>query len=275
MFARFASLLVVGLLAGPALADPPKKTDPTADILAKLRGPWKGVGDTGEISVDDFVTKLSAAYDLPVVVDEAKFKLDGFDPVGREMLKLPKAKGLTLRAALRLSLAHTGFTFLVRRDHIEFVTNAKAAMELKVGSLLAVPVNGYSVGMEGVVAVSMIVKEKPLNEVVADIAEEFDLNVVVAPQAGDSRMAFVSLRLLNVPADKALDVIATAADLRVVRKGNVFLVTSRDHAKELFDEKLDKERQKIEVQKQREAPANPFGPLTPTAPPVPKPEEKK
>ena len=89
-------------------------------------------------------------------------------------------------------------------------------------------------------------------------------------------MAFVSLRLLNVPADKVLDVIATAADLRVVRKGNVFLVTSRDHAKEMFEEKLNREKDLIEVQKLREAPANPFGALIPTAPmPVPKQEEKK
>src|SRR5437763_558178 len=75
--------------------------------------------------------------------------------------------------------------------------------------------------------VSVVYKEKPLNEALADLAEEFDLNVVVAPQAGDSRMAFVTARLLNVPADKALELIAVQADLRVVRKGTAFLVTSR------------------------------------------------
>src|SRR5262249_2966233 len=119
--------------------------------------------------------------------------------------------------------------------------------------------------------VSAIYKEKPLNEAIADLAEEFDLNVVVAPQAGDSRTAFVSARLLNVPAEKALELIALQADLRVVRKGTAFLVTSRDHANELFAEPLEKEKMKAEVERFRKGIDVP----QPPPPPIPPPVEKK
>ena len=112
---------------------------------------------------------------------------------------------------------------------------------------------------------SAVFKEKPLNEAVAKIAEMYDLTVVVSPQAGDAKTGFVTARLLNVPADKALELLALQCDLRVVRRGNAFLITSKDQANELFNEKLDKERQKIEMQKLREAPAKP-----PEKPPEPK-----
>ena len=110
---------------------------------------------------------------------------------------------------------------------------------------------------------SAVIKEKPLNEAVALLAERYDLTVVVSPQAGDAKTGFVTARILNVPAADALELLAVQSDLRVVRKGTAFLITSRDHANELFGEKMEKERQKIELDKFRAAP-----------PPRPQPEPK-
>ena len=272
MFARIASLVVVAVLSSPAFADPPKKADAAADVVAKLREPWKG--DLPVVArVQDLIDVLSQKHGVSVVVKAEDFKQAGTEEIFEKVVRFPAAKGLVLRSVMNTVLAQVNGTFLVRKDHVEFLPIPLAAR-----------VTGSKVDDDGMSRltqplVSVIVKEKPLNEVAADIAEEFDLNVVVSPQAGDARMGFVSLRLLNVPADKALDTLATAADLRVVRKGNVFFVTSRDHANELFGEKLDKERQKIELEKLRDTPANPFGPLVgqpPVAPPpVPKPDEKK
>jgi hypothetical protein len=111
----------------------------------------------------------------------------------------------------------------------------------------------------------MIFKDKPLNEALAELAEEYDVTVVVSPQSGDGRMGFVSARLLNVPADRALDLLAIQCDLRIVRKGNAFLVTSRDHANDLFGEKMERERQQIELARLRTAP---IGPPRPDQQPV-------
>lgn len=272
MFARFASLVVVLVVSSPVLADAPKK-DAAADTLAKLREPWKGGDLPAMVRVEDLVGVLAEKHGLAVIVKAEEFKQAGVDSIFEKHVRLPAAKGLSVRTVLNTVLTQINGTFLVRKDHVEFLPVVLA------GKLVGVPVDdGEGVARLTQTLVSTVVKEKPLNEVLADIAEEFDLNVVVSPQAGDSRMAFVTLRLLNVPADKALDTAAAAADLRVVRKGNVFLLTNRDHANELFGEKLDKERQKIEVEKLRDAPANPFGPLggPPVAPPpAAKPEEKK
>jgi hypothetical protein len=55
-----------------------------------------------------------------------------------------------------------------------------------------------------------------------------------------------------MPAEKALELLTLQADLRVVRRGTAFLITSKDHANEIFGEELEKERQRIELQKFRE-----------------------
>ena len=265
MFARFTSLVVVAVVSSPAAADPPKKADPAADILAKLREPWKAP-DLGNARVQELIDVLADKYGVAVVVKAEEFKQDGMDGIYEKSVRFPSGKGLGLRTVMTTVLAQVNGTFLVRKDHVEFLPISLA------GKITGAKVeNSEGIHRLTQPLVSAVVKEKPLNEVAAEIAEEFDLNVVVAPQAGDSRMAFVTLRLLNVPADKALDTLAAAADLRVVRKGNVCFITSIDHATAMFNEKLDKERQKIEVEKLRDAPATP--PVAP--PPVPKAEEKK
>ena len=102
--------------------------------------------------------------------------------------------------------------------------------------------------------VSAVIKEKPLNEAVALIAERYDLTVIVAQQAGDARTGFVTARLLNVPASRALELLAVQSDLRVVHRGAEFLITSREHADALFSERIEKERARIELEKFRQAP---------------------
>ena len=56
--------------------------------------------------------------------------------------------------------------------------------------------------------------------------------------------------------------LALQADLRVVRKGAAYLITSREHADGLFQEEMEKERAKIELDKFRKMP-----PPRPEAPP--------
>jgi len=59
------------------------------------------------------------------------------------------------------------------------------------------------------------------------------------------------------------------ADLRIVRRGAAFLITSREHADALFQEAMEKERAKIELQRFRLMP--PPRPEPPS--PQPKPEQ--
>jgi hypothetical protein len=175
-------------------------------------------------------------------------------------------------------LGQVDAAFLVRRDHIEFLPIAAAGKETKnladdedeASPRLAQPL------------VSMIFKEKPLNEAIAELADEYNLTVIVAPQSGDARTGFVTARLLNTPADRALELLAVQCDLRVAAKGNAFLITTRDHSNDLFNEVMERERSKIELEKLRAAPPMapqppqpqiqfPIIPVTPVPAPAPNP----
>lgn len=246
MLARLALAALLGLVAlpRPAAADDPvgKKPDPTAQLVAKLRQPWQVKGPA-ELTLSELADLVEEKHGIPVVVNEQS--LGGGAAVCRAdgpMVKLPKAKGLSVEATLRLALAPLPATFLVRKTYIEVVGLPFAVRETKNS-----PPEDEADGRDmRAPLVNGIYREKPLNEVVADLAEEYDLTVVVAPQAGDNKAAFVTARLLNVPADDALELLAAQADLRVVRQGAAYLVTSPDHANAMFDEKIDREKKRLE-----------------------------
>jgi hypothetical protein len=259
-FVLFA--IVVALAPGAAVAQ--EKKDPTVELLAKLRKPLEVVlGE--EMQLQDFAKIVSDKCNVPVIVNKSAFRNVGQGNPDDIKLNVPKAKGLSLATVLRSMLVESNATFLVRKNYIEIVPIHVAAKEVKIAN---------SDGEDGTVRlaqplVSAIYKEKPLNEALADLAEEYDLTVVLAPQAGDAKAGLVNARLLNVPADRAIELLALQADLRVVKKGAEYLVTTRDHANELSNERIEAEMKKIELERQRNSP---FGlPLAPppAAPPMP------
>lgn len=263
MSSQYLFALAVGLaFVAPAHADPevPKKSDPTADLLAKLGKPVD-LDKFDQLPLGEFAPYIQNKYGIPVTINEKAFKVVGAAEPNEARLKIPAVKGLPLGVLVRQALDSIDATFLVRRAHIEIVPIAFAVQETKNAGA---DEGGPARLKEPLV--SMIFKEKAFNEAVAELAEEYDLTVVVAPQSGDARTGFVTARLLNVPADKALELLAIQCDLRVVRKGNAFLISNRDHVNEMFGERLEKERQKIEVEKLRQAPAAPEPPKPAEAP---------
>jgi len=154
--------------------------------------------------------------------------------------------------------------FLILAVGLVFAANSASAQAPlpKVDTAKLIPLPAAEVKL-----VSLVVKEKPFNEVIDKLAEMYDLSVVICPQSGDGRTGFVTARLKNVTPAVAIELLAVQCDLRVIRKGNAFLITSRDHANELHNEKFERERQKIELLKFREAPL-------PKPQPEPKPEPK-
>jgi hypothetical protein len=247
--------------------------DAAAVILTRLENEVQ-LNDSiniNEVPLFELLQNLSKKYALTFVINENAFKQHGFQNIKEEKpnIAATQLRGLALQQFLKLTLDGMGATYLIKGNAVEIVPVAHAAKVTK---------SGTSQEEDGRVRlneplVSAIYKEKPFNEVVAKIAEAYDLTVVVSPQAGDAKTGFVTARLLNVPADKALELLALQCDLRIVRRGNAYLITSKDHANELFNEKLEKERQQIEIQKFREAPAKPPEKAPEPVPP-PKPEPK-
>lgn len=266
----------LALTAAPAPADnpaPPKpaaKADPTEILLTILEQNAVQIGEAtriNEIPLFELLNDISKKHAFNITINEAAFKQAGLPDIKEAKLNITatQLRNLTLQQFFRVALDGMGATYLVRNGSLEIVPIRHAAKVTK---------SAVSEDEDGGVRlneplVSAVFKEKPLNEAVAKLAEMYDLTVTVAPQAGDAKTGFVNARILNQPADKAIELLALQCDLRVVRSGTAYMLTSRDHANELFGEKLDKERQLIEVEQLRK------GIVKPVPPPEPKPEPKQ
>ena len=234
-----ATACAVALAAAPAFAEdkpnavPGPKADGVEVILATLDNEvqLKEGANINEIPLFELVTFLSKQYDLSFVVNEELFKLAGVENImeAKATFAATQLRGLTIRRFLELVLDSVGATTLVKKGAVEIVPLGYAAKVTKS----ATADNGNGRVRPAEPLVSVVVKEKPLAEVVAKLAADYDLNVLVAPQAGDARTGPVTARLLNVPADTAVELLALQCDLRVVRRDNVFLITSKEQADEM------------------------------------------
>jgi hypothetical protein len=195
-------------------------------------------GNVNDMPFLEMLSHLSKQHEVTFIIMEEQFREMGIADIRdrKPSLVATDIKGMTLHRFLTVCLATMNAMYQVREDYIAIV-----------------PLPAVT-GQAAELLVSVVVKEKPFTEVVEKLAEDFDLSVVIAPQAGDGKAGFVSARLKNVPPETALELLAVQCDLRVVRKGNAFLITSRDHADELFHEQMERERQKIELQKFRDIP---------------------
>ena len=70
----------------------------------------------------------------------------------------------------------------------------------------------------------------PLQTAMNDLAERYNRNVILSPLAQKELDQKITARLLNVPFDVAVEALADLADLKLVRKANVTLVTTREQA---------------------------------------------
>jgi hypothetical protein len=257
-----ALAVAVALGSGSAIADDPpaKKADSTAALLEVIFEQEVQLSDDNinDVPLYELVQKLSKRHAVTFIIQDEQFRAaeyPGDISEAKPRLRATNLRGLKMHQFLTTVLDSMGAAYIVKGDVIQIVPASHAAKLAKS--------DGDAPGRPALPLVSLVVKEKPLNEAVALIAERYDLAVVVAPQAGDAKTGFVNARMMNLPAADALELLAIQSDLRVVRKGNAFLITSRDHANELFAEKLEKERQQIELDKFRAAP-----------PPRPQPEPK-
>lgn len=259
MFVRSLAALAAGLVLaapgpaqkpdGPIKVQPQPKAGGAEAILKALHSAVAlDEANVNDVPLFELLQKLSKGHDVTFVIMDEQFKAAGEINIRekRPNLAATQLKGVTLHRFLTIVLASMDARYVVRADYLEIV-----------------PLTPPAAGKPGDALVSLVVKEKPFNEVVEKLAEQYDLSVVIAPQSGDARTGFVTARLKNQPPEVALELLAVQCDLRVVRKGAAFLITSRDHANELFAEGLERERQKIEVERLRTAP-----------PPKPEPEPK-
>jgi len=228
--------------------------DVLAALLDKLHGEEVELpqSNINEIPLFEILQQLGKRYELTFSINEDSFKAEGLNNIREALpgISTTQVRGLTIHQFLTSVLHSAGATYMVKGRTIEIIAPGRAARLTR--STVSGTEDGRVVLKEPLV--SAVFKEKALNEAVASIAERYDLTVAVSPQAGDARTGFITARLLNLPADRALELVALQADLRVVRKGAAFLITSREHADSLFQEEVEKQRAKIELDKLRQMP---------------------
>ncbi len=234
----------------PTLAAPTTKT---LDVL--FNHEIEIEGNVNDMSLLELLNQLSKKYAVTFVIRETAFRESGRPDMKEKKpsLAATQLRGMSFHGFLGQVLDSLDATYLIKGDGvIEIVPPAYAATVTKSAlNKWSLDENENDLRYLEEPLVTLIEKQKPLAEVIDMLASRYDLSVILAPQARESRTMPVSAHLLNLPADKALELLAEQCDLRVIRKGNAYLITTRDHAKELRAEYYEKEGQKIQLEKLR------------------------
>jgi hypothetical protein len=155
-------------------------------------------------------------------------------------IRLPRMVNTRLDSFLTLALESINGTFLVRRDHLEITTLKEACREC------GGPWPGFDVDLDWpdsreayldfrLPFVQMAFTNRPLTAVYADLMAVYnDRNVVFAPQATQRMKVAVTGRLLNVPLNQALQILAKLGDLEAVTCGNITLITTAEKAEPML-----------------------------------------
>lgn len=188
--------------------------------------PFKEVMD--DLSRQYRVNIVLSKSALAVITDETK--VDAFSAT--------RLKGMSLRSFLNAYLGGLNtenLVYMVREDHIEITTREKQGLEsgLQEAELAAgAEGSAEALARANLPIVSIVANKKPIGEVFDELSRVYGLNLTVNSdtiRAGGLKKE-ISVRLLNVPADTALELIAEQADLGAVRKGNTFRIISNGGA---------------------------------------------
>lgn len=284
MTARTLAAAALFALVGSALAQPPKAAPLPKDAKADRPDLHKQL--TARVTVEKFDGKfkdavqfLAEKYELPLVVDPRV----GQDAEGaiacnadERPVKLAKLTNVRLDTVLNLLTEQVNAKFLVYPDHIKIVPTAFWLYE---SAVLQHDPLGLTQGDEtpfltpldmqktkpltkrGVVNASF--KNKPLNEIIDEIAEATGANVALAPLVpAQTRQGALTVRFTNVPVDAAVRTLCEMTELGVIEDANVLLVTTSERAAARAKEAAQK-------LKDRQPPPVPFAHGLGPVPPLP------
>ncbi|GAB6195574.1 type IV pilus secretin PilQ family protein [Lysobacter xanthus] len=135
----------------------------------------------------------------------------------------PRTSGAGTQLVLDTSGSFDSMAYQTGRDYIVEITPKSASSTRAVGSTAAVQTAAAQVSAANATArysgkpVTFNFQDVPVRTVLQLIAEESGLNIVAA----DTVTGNVTLRLINVPWDQALDIVLQAKSLDKRRNGNV------------------------------------------------------
>jgi hypothetical protein len=261
----FTQIVALALLAGGAPApkaetepavsqstNPPlrqqKRTEFLVNVLQTPLPLEKAIDGTPLKEVIEYLEDVSSPPEsardfslrVKIIADDSAFKTargENFR-IEDELVRLPKSPGMSLETALAKLCDQVGGTYVIRGYNIEITTFEKVlGRQRNVG--------------ESAALVQHIANKEPLADLLDHLGTRYGRTVIVAPQVGEKAQIPVTLKLLNVPFDLAVRMVAETADLKVVRKDGALLVTTPHKAKEFEAE--------LKARKKEEKPMPPPG----------------
>lgn len=186
------------------------------------------------VTIGDLLADLSIRYEIAFVIRSEAFIEVGVPNFGemKPTLTFARPADVSVHRFLTLVLRNLDAAYLVREDYIEITPRLVALKE--AGFDEAVQEAGLSEDPNALARaeyrlnlplVCVVVEDKPLDTVITEVARFYDLNVVIHPDARKRLKDIrVNERLLNVPADTALELLVAEVELDLVRKGNTFRI---------------------------------------------------
>jgi hypothetical protein len=254
MFSRAGILLAVNCLILPiqAFASDDAGEKRLWFLASRLEAPVVEI-DKGDVALLFLLDSVSASASssgfendpsrkvgIVIDIDAAKRGMKEFDPAVMQIRFQQKLVGTSLAAVLKMICEQTDSGFVVRKDFIEILPVEALRKELK-----------YPQGTVHDFCSLVIYKceKTPVEKALNDIARRHDRTVVLSPLAEKALSQPISARLINVPFDVAVETLADMADLKLVRKSNVLLVTTKEQATALNSEKREAEKNKPKMEK--------------------------
>lgn len=206
-------ILAWAVLAIPVRADDHKSPNPVDAIRKALAQPI--ALDYSSASLEDIVGHLKERTKINLVIDQMVLQSGtvDFNPNGN-MIQL-KTAGSKVRQALQQLLNPYNLTYVIVGESVLITTEEMAAhrqMRQRV-----------SVDFDGV----------PVHKALRDLARAHGVSLVIDPRVSKEAQAKVSLQLEDAPLETSVRLLAEFGNLKVVRLGNVLLVTTEEKAEKL------------------------------------------
>lgn len=232
-FAVVAFVVVLDLCGRAAAGEAEDKR--IRSLVAKLSHPITEI-DKGDLplpfvleSLQEMVNKneTDPSKLMKIMLDVDGFNratMGMFDPERKSIRFHFKLVGVRLDTVLGNICEQLEAVVLVRNEFVAIVPRGAALRELNFQIADDHPVPPI---------VYQFLTKTPLQKALKQLTEQTNVNIVLAPEVEAKSDVLITAKLVNVPIDAAVQVLADMAGLKAVRRANVFLITTKEQANEI------------------------------------------
>lgn len=206
-------------------------------LLEILNGEFTNDREFEGVPLEAALDIFSLRRGLPVFVDEASFRADQQKVSPLELpTSLRKIRGGTVRSALKSVLEPIGASYILRKDHVLIVPRWAAYEEAgilppdwtcpRINTGEKASADNNSQVLPWLELVQLDVKGQSVQAILAEVAQQSNLNLLIADEAKETAEKQVDVSFRNVAGPVALRMLAEMAGLGLIHQGNVYLLTT-------------------------------------------------